>query len=83
MWCGFLRRLVKGGFSRINAPKNKKDKSIPEDEINWSFKLSNDDIRTITKTTEIKNFCDMQHMKYIAHVTRRENNSLQKRFLFL
>ena len=82
VWCGFLRRLVKGGFSRINAPKNKKDKSIPEDEINWSFKLSNEDIRTITKTTEIKNFCDMQHLKYIAHVTRRENNSLQKRFLF-
>ena len=82
VWCGFLRRLVKGGFSRINAPKNKKDKSIPEDEINWSFKLSNEDIRTITKTTEIKNFCDMQHLKYIAHVTRRENNSLQKQFLF-
>ena len=24
----------------------------------------------------------MQQMKYIAHVTRRENNSLQKQFLF-
>ena len=82
VWCGSLRRLVKGGFSRKNAPKNKKDQSIPEGEVDWSFKLSNEAIREITKTTEIKNFCDMQRLKYIAHVTRRENSSLQKQFLF-
>ena len=62
--------------------KIKKDKSIPEGEVDWSFKLSNEAIREITKTTEIKNFCDMQHLKYIAHVTRRENSSLQKQILF-
>ena len=44
--------------------------------------LSNEALREITKTTEIKNFCDMQHFKYIAHVTRRENSSLQKQLLF-
>ena len=59
VWCGFLRRLVKGGFSRKNDPKNKKDQSIPEGEVDWSFKLSNEAIREITKTTEIKNFWDM------------------------
>ena len=78
--CGFLRRLVKGGFSRKNAPKNKKDQSIPEGEVDWSLKLSNEAIRKITKMTEIKNFCDIQHLKYIAHVTRRENSSLQSLF---
>ena len=72
----------KGGFSRRNAPKNKKDLSIPEEEVDWSYKLSNEAIREITKTNEIKLFCDMQHLKYIAHVTRLENNSLQKQFLF-
>ena len=56
VWCGFLRRMVKGGFSRRNAPKNKKDKSIPEEEIDWSYKLSNEKIREITKTNEIKLF---------------------------
>ena len=61
-----------------NTPKNKKEQSIPEGEVDWSFKLSNEAIREITKTTEIKNFCDMQHLKYIAHVMRRENSSLQK-----
>ena len=70
VWSGFLRTLVKGGFIRKNAPKIKKDKSIPEEEIDWSFKLSNDDIRKITKTSEIKDSCEIQHLKYIAHVTR-------------
>ena len=51
-------------------------------KIGQSFKLSNEAIREITKKTEIKNFCDMQHLKYIAHVTHRENSSLQKQFLF-
>ena len=82
VWSGFLRRMVKGGFSRHNAPKNKKDKSIPEEEIDYSYKLSNVDIMSITKTCGIKDFCDMQHLKYIAHVTRLGNNNLQKQFLF-
>ena len=52
VWCGLLRCMVKGGFSRKNAPKNKKDKSIPVEE----GELSNSDIMRITKTTEIKHF---------------------------
>ena len=82
VWCGFLRRMVKGGYARRNAPKSQKDKSIPEEEIDYSYKLSNKDIMSITKTNGIKDFCDMQHFKYIAHVTRLNNNSLQKQFLF-
>ena len=83
IWCGFLRRMVKGGFTRKNVPKNKKEKTIPDDEIDWSFILSNDDIRRITNTSKIKQFCEIQHLKYIAHVTRLGNDSLQKQFLFL
>ena len=33
-----------------NAPKIKKDKSNPEGEVDWSFKVSNEAIREITKT---------------------------------
>ena len=69
-------------FLRRNAPKTKKDNSIPENEQDWAYKLSNEMIRKITRTTEIKTFCDKQHLKYIAHVTRLENSSLQKQFLF-
>ena len=36
----------------------------------------------ITKTTNISSFCKIQHLKYIAHVTRLENSSLQKQLLF-
>ena len=36
----------------------------------------------MSRTTEIKNFCEKQHLKYIAHITRLENSSLQKQFLF-
>ena len=82
VWNGFLRRMVKGGFKRKNAPKNKKDTSIPENEIDWSFVLSNAKIREITKTSELNLFCQKQHMKYIAHVTRLDNDCLQKQFLF-
>ena len=82
VWHSFLRRMVKGGFKRKNAPKNKKDTSIPADEVDWSFNLSNEKILEITKTTEISHFCKKQHLKYIAHVTRLDNESLQKQFLF-
>ena len=81
-WC-FLRRMVKGGFSRRNAPKYKKDKSIPEEEIGWSYKLSNEKIREIPKTNEIKLFCDMQHLKYIAHHTPWRTTVFKSSALFV
>ena len=82
IWHGFLRRMVKGGFKRKNAPKNKNDNSIPPEEVDWSFVLSNEKIRKITNTTEINHFCHIQHLKYIAHVSRLSNECLQKQLLF-
>ena len=82
VWHGFLRRMVKGGFKRKNAPKNKNDTSIPAEDIDWSFVLSNEKIREITNTSEIKHFCHVQHLKYIAHVSRLDNTCYQKQLLF-
>ena len=82
IWHGLLRRLVKGGFKRQNAPKDKNDNSIPQEEINWAYKISNKRFTQITKTVGVKEFCVKQHLKYIAHVTRLGNDSLQKQFLF-
>ena len=73
---------VKGGFKRMNAPTNKKDTSIPADEVEWSFNISNARLREITKTSEIIHFCQKQHLKYIAHIARLDNDSLQKQLLF-
>ena len=63
--------MVKGGFTRKNAPKNKKDKTIPGDKIDWSFKLSNNDIRQITKTSKIKHFChQIKSNKASSHASK-------------
>ena len=43
---------------------------------------SNENLRSITKTTTISSFCKIQHYKYVAHVTRLEKNSLQKQLLY-
>ena len=56
IWHGFLR-LVKGGFKRQNAPKDKNDNSIPQEEINWAYKISNKRLTQITKTVGVKEFC--------------------------
>ena len=92
IWHGFLRKMIANGFKRKNVPleylKAKKEAkkhniTIPEpDDLDWAYIYSNETLCTITKTTPISSFCKIQHLKYIAHVTRLENNSLQKQLLF-
>ena len=92
IWHGFLRRMVKHGFKRKNVPpeflKAKKEAKksgldVPEPEgLDWAYVLNNENLRSITKTTNISSFCKIQHLKYIAHVTRLDNASLQKQLLF-
>ena len=53
----------------------------PED-LDWAFVYTNHDLERITKTSIISTFCKIQHLKYIAHVTRLSNDSLQKQILF-
>ena len=92
IWHGFLRRMVKNGFKRKNVPpeylKAKKEAKksgldFPEPEgLDWAYVLDNENLRNITKTTNISSFCKIQHLKYIAHITRLDNASLQKQLLF-
>ena len=88
IWHGFLRKMITNGFKRKNVPREylkvkKKAKNsnttIPEpDGLDWAFIFNNEKLRTITKTSNISSFYKIQHLKYIAHITRLENNSLQK-----
>ena len=56
---------------------------VPEPEgLDWAYVFNNDKLCEITKSTNISSFCRIQHLKYIAHVTRLENDSLQKQLLF-
>ena len=92
IWHGFLRKMVSNGYKRKNVPveylKAKKEAKkskvvVPEpDDLDWSFVYNNEQLRTITKTKDIQNFCKLQHLKYIAHVTRLDNDSYQKQLLF-
>ena len=92
IWHSFLRKMVSNGFKRKNVPTEyikakkkakKSGQSIPEpDDLDWAYQYDNDTLRTITKTSNITSFCKIQHLKYIAHITRLENSSLQKQLLF-
>ena len=85
IWTNFLRKLVRNGFKRINAPTRKTKKETPnneEDPINWKFWLKRQDILNITRTEPLTKYCHIQHLKFIAHVTRLPNTALQKQILF-
>ena len=66
----------------------KRSKKAPQppvpkpDDLDWSYVFSNQQLKEITKTADISNFCKSQHMRYIAHVTRLDNNAFQKQLLF-
>ena len=73
------------GYKRKNAPKHKKKGVDPVTQVigdlDWSFKCSNEDIRNITKTMPVSEFCKIQHLKYIADVIRLPF-AIQKQLLF-
>lgn len=81
VWNNFLRRMVKGGFERGNVPEYNEE-LIPAEQIDWTYKISNKRLLEITKTTELKHFCAIQHLKYVAHIVQSGNNTIQKQMLF-
>ena len=92
IWYGFLRKMVSNGYKRKFVPPEylkakkaakKTGEIVPEPEgLDWAYVFNNDKLREITKSTNISSFCRIQHLKYIAHITRLENDSLQKQLLF-
>ena len=77
IWMNFIRCFGKGGFNRKHTHI---DNEI--DVENWAYKYANNEILRITKSQPISNFCDQQHLKFIAHVVRSDNACLTKRLLF-
>ena len=49
IWNGFLRKMVKGGYQRINTPTNKEKQTTTDKEVDWRYRISNDKLRKITK----------------------------------
>ena len=87
-----MRKMIEGGYARKNAQatavkKLQKKKDIdPADlvdgELDWGFKISIEDFYRITKSVPVSKFCEVQYLKYIAHLCRMSNDSLQKQVLF-
>ena len=73
---------MKGRYVRKNVPTDRGRQGLTDKDLDWRFELSNDRLREITQTLPIRNFCYRQHVKYIGHVCRLENNTLQKQVLF-
>ena len=92
IWHIFLRKMVAHGLKRKNVPLEylKQKRSKPKHatdilepvDLDYAFVYSNNDLENITETSSISNFCKTQHLKYIAHVKRFSNDSLQKQVLF-
>ena len=69
VWMRILRSMVRGGFAR-NGPDSTR------------FTLSNASILSACNTRLASSFCQQQHLRYLAHVCRMENDVLQKQLLF-
>ena len=76
--------MVANGFKRKNVPveylKARKDAkksnvTVPEpDDLNWSFVYNNSQLRTITKTKNITNFCKKlkKTLEYVKCKSRKQ-----------
>ena len=97
VWMNFLRKLVRKGFDRVHVPESRRrrsrrsrrseseqtnDENEEEEDLDWRFVYSNQNILTITNSDPIQNFCQIQHLKYVAHITRLPNSAIQKQILF-
>ena len=69
VWTRMLRKMIKNGFSKISENSN-----VP--------KYSNQDVLKICRTKSASTFCQVQHLKFMAHVARMDNDALQKQWLF-
>ena len=74
-------------WTKKNAPsrtqkKGKKNNQEVAGELDWAYKISNEELYEITKSKPISKFCEIQYLKYIGHIVRMSNDSLQKQALF-
>ena len=77
-WNQCIRSMVKGGWKRRNIPESDNE----DEEADYAFIYSNEQVENILKTTPLRNFIYSQYLKYIGHVCRAENTALTKILLF-
>ena len=90
IWLGFSGKLSTTALNEKNVPQEylkarkaaqKSNTTVLEpDDLNWAYVFSNEKLHTITKTCNITYFCKIQHLNYVAHVTRLDNCSFKKKY---
>ena len=80
-WVHLLRRIVKGGYKRKNAPVGRN--AVNGDDVDYGYVYTNEDIFKITNCEPLKMFQEKQHLNWLAHCIRMENDCLQKQTLFM
>ena len=73
VWLRMCRKMVRGSFRRRGGEKS-------EESIEFLYK--NEDITRICATQPASIFCEIQHLKFVRHVARMENDAPQKQWLF-
>ena len=68
--------------NRYTCSENDPEVENNEDDLDWQYILTNEEVLRNTNSAPIPNFCQIQHLKYIGHVTRLPNSALQKQVLF-
>ena len=68
VWTRMLRKMIKNGFAKK--------------EDSRAYKYYNEDVLRICKTKSASQFCQVQHLKFLGHIARQENDTLQKKWLF-
>ena len=86
----FLRSMLWNGHKRVNPPPRPTDTDTQEsssedtsdNEYDWRYKVNNENLYRITKTSPINQYYENQQMKWMAHIIRRENNNICKILTF-
>ena len=83
-WVRMLRRIVKGGFKRRNAPPP----GLTEDDRkngswDYAFIYSNAKIHSLTSTKPLQIYVEQQQLYWLAHCIRMPNSCKQKQTLFM
>ena len=80
-----MTKLVHNGLECVNVPQSR-PRGVKHHLLNkttWTgYKYTNHYILHLTHSSQICNFCLVQPLKYIAHITRLPNLALQKQIIF-
>ena len=86
----FLRCMVYNGHKRVSPPTNQisnsqistDNDSDKDDESDWRYIITNENLFHITKVQSIKEYYEQQQQNFVSHIIRRENNNLAKKLMF-